>query len=755
MTTNNFCDDIHQFYEKNVFSKGSSISAVGCDESKTDVELFDTFCQVGNDVDTLYERSCLEKLKKLTNEGEDFLYSRLKNKTVEEWDISEITPQFHQSIVYEPNIRLMTYLKNNILVLCGISNNSNSVGNEFIKYIDLFNSPNKEITITDNIVFNIDTPLVDVSSNGFITYSKTGEDIVVYKTKIGDGGYEVLNYNLSQHTNYQNVKSLKIQDDGSTIFIWIFDESINTNRILKLNVTDNDPVIQQIIPSASHSIPGINLPRKFFNMVVSGDATWGISAHPYNTTTYRIHILSPPNSTSTQLADWPIDVVDRFSFTNMFLNDTCVIGYYYITDNWDVLRTRHIVDVYHKDGQIKNLSLPIDYTNPNNSGIIGVTVSDIGDKAVLYVIHAYDFSSTKYRLYKSSEFTYSDIDNNNITWTQPYPDIFLDLPTSNTNTDYDLLTITNSIASSKNIGKLVYTRSGCELYIQYDITEIMNIISNTSLKLKLSNNGLLQIKNSDEQVLYSSNTSDSSNIDEYSGSKTYIYENDLIGILSPNELYWVQKLSNNRFRFVLNPVPTYFLGEYSRLVNGNYDKTNTIIESYCNSVGTTNSAICLCRTPDAILESLYNLAELKENEALHNQLERIAHCLAGKCDPKNFIHDSFTYKMLRDKNCPTNIQICDNALNIDKDAHFSGNVHTECGSSLKCTNKICPTGSECDETTGNCHLICSDHAHCPDDVECDFTNGTCKKKQDNTKIFIVTGSIIIVVVLILLYLKYK
>lgn len=757
----NFCDVLTDFYEdedRNVFSNGISINALDCNSS---IKQFDKFCQVPN-MTSDANQSCELLLNDMMNRREPFIYYDIEGKEVTQWNLlTTITPQFYNNVNFNDNVRLSVYLKKNILVVCGIADDLNDSEHEFIKYIDISRSPNTVTDISTDITFDRELPMVDVSSNGlvaYISFSSSFNGLVQMATlTIFDTNTNTIP--TWQILQYSNVKCMKITSDGQYVFYLVYDTNASTYRFLKVDLSDGTTT--QLLPNSTlTSVAGQDVSKRHSDVTVSNDGSFaylalllpdyianGISvAGPMHI--YKIRDINTSNPIIDHCDSEGLSPNNILSFSNMFGNNTLLIAY---TPDIQTQYQRHIIRCYDSSGQLnwnnnwKSIPTPI---NDLNGGMISLCVSDVGDKHVIYLINVYDFPNPKYRMFKSTEFNSSDLFFNIVGWTQSFANISINTHPSS-DSMFDLQTILKYICSSQENGELVYVKDGNELHIALEISQIINNLNSNNFKIDLYNNGLLELKNSNDDILYSSNTSDGT-----SSALFHTYETSE-SILSPNEFYWIHERNNLNY-LVLNPIPNSFFGLYSSTNNGNYIAAKNTLDNYCNSVSTYSSSICFCWNDDAILDYLFDIEDLKKHESHYTLLKRIAPCMTSKCNPENFEHGSFTRNYLENLNCVPNLTVCTNIIEAKEGAQFNGNITTDCDQKLKCEGKTCPNGSECDERTGYCRMICSDDSHCPNTIDCDITNGLCLHNHKKINVFVV----VILVVLILgifavLYIKTK
>lgn len=747
----NYCDSIDEFYndeDRVVFSNGIAINATDCNNTATtNSQRFDKFCQITN-ISSDLETNCELMLHDILNNNQNCIYYDIEDKNTEEWDnLTKVTPQFYNSIDFDNRVQVLVYLKKNILVVCGVARQLVDAQYEFIKFVDLVQSPNEAINISTDITFGMKLPIIDVSSNGIVVFSSNdgqNQTITTFDTKT----HIEQVYSL-QH---ENIKCLKVTKNGNQIFYLVYDVNATTYRFFKLDL-DSDTTIQLLPNTVLTTISGQDLDNRHYDISIADDGSFAYLAlltsdYEINGTVMNgpMHIYRLVDINTTPVlhhcASEALSPNNVLSFSNIFGNNTLLIAY---TPDIKTQYSRHIIRCYDSSGNYKSVPTPIDTIN---GGMIGISVSDIGDKHVIYMLNVYDFSSTKFRLFKSSEFDFSNVES--ITWTQPYVNISINsFPSSDSM--FDLQTILKSMISSQVDGELIYVKNGHKLNVAFDINQVINNLDSTGLKLQLQDNGLLKLKN-ENGIVYESGTTDGTT------KEKFLSHDNSISVLSPNEFYWIRKNASNKYEMTLNPIPNSFFGTYSKSSNGKFKNARDTLNNYCKSVSTEYSSICYCWDHDAILNDLYDIEQLQKHPYQYTLLSRIAPCLTARCDPQNFEPGSFTRKYLEDVNCAPNLTVCSNVIEAGENAHFNGNLETNCNKKLKCDDKICPVGSECDEITGHCRMVCSAHNHCPENVECDFSIGLCKHYHKNN---ILRNTIVVIVVILLivivfaLYFKYK
>lgn len=274
--------------------------------------------------------------------------------------------------------------------------------------------------------------------------------------------------------------------------------------------------------------------------------------------------------------------------------------------------------------------------------------------------------------------------------------------------------------------------------VKSDISDfpLMDLWSEVGYDIRLCNSGDILAIDSNESIVASSAT-----VDDTVNSATNLRRGACDVRLAQSELL----SSNGLYRATKNPTfLTQMVPHQNKLqqwidlgigqTQRGVDATAALRE-YCKDNFTDERCFCF-ENQENIVAQYYDIANLRLNSVLFNQLLLVAPCLDSTC--RNlFREENMIGEYLRQFSCENDTIICNQTISvqdnaeIDVDGNFVRTADCGFGTQKACTGE-CPVGSVCEE--GICRLVCSSEndAQCSGAFE-ECSSGLCVPKINAEK----------------------
>ena len=248
---------------------------------------------------------------------------------------------------------------------------------------------------------------------------------------------------------------------------------------------------------------------------------------------------------------------------------------------------------------------------------------------------------------------------------------------------------------------------------------------------------------------------ESSTTDEFRSSQADIESGKFVTLVDGQ----TQLTPNGQYLFHYDRDHTSFM-QFNPINGKNYleycqehapDQCEGSIISYCRAHKEADPRCYCWDNTDEILASIFNIEQLKRNQAMYQQLRAIAPCLTNQCNPE-YVRETDTVigSLLNSRydGCSASIEICTNI--IDVQGNLSGEiVKASCGSDTPCQN-TCPVGQACDLQTNFCSTVCSSNDDCPGGQHCGPSGACTVGTTQNNKNKTTTITIVIIVIVVLI-----